>query len=218
MNEITPDRVMSSLIVYDPNYRFSLSQRYYQKNSDGSVTPAEINNSECKFLYRLDSITAQHMEVQRALETIIECPNTDIEKYNDYARFCIDKGEKDLLNHFSEQRLDFSLIIPAINQHAKHCLNIEIDGPQHKEPIQKYKDEDRDCLLKELLWAPTLRITNIDDASQYESQLKAFMAPVMEVIATGAEILDEVILPIYIACVTMTMLEIIEQRINNPFG
>lgn len=157
-SEINEERIRESLVLYDKNFRYQNAYNYMEKTREGSIKKANVNNTEIALISSIDSRIAQFIELQKPLEDVIEYPNTDIKKYENYTRFVLNFSKDKIKKKFSEQRLDFALQLPNDN-----CLNIEFDGPTHNDPEQKRLDMKRDKLLESLLWKSTLRVTDIKD-------------------------------------------------------
>ncbi len=62
---------------------------------------------------------------------------------------------------FIDQRMDFSFEMP-VSLGFDSCLDIETDGKNHRDPVQKALDDKRDDYLKSLGWANTLRFLTSD--------------------------------------------------------
>ena len=62
------------------------------KTSDGRINVAEINNVEAHFLSNVDTFKAQHFEMQKFIQKIIEHPCTSARQYSNYARYCLDEN------------------------------------------------------------------------------------------------------------------------------
>lgn len=160
VEKITAEDIIRSLNLFDPEYKFNPKHTLYQKSSNEFV-PAESNDTEIKYLKELPSTLFQFMEPQKSLADVIEYPNTDMRYFVENPHTCFSNTILKIKRKFTNQRLDFSLILPN-----KKCVAIELDGPQHEEPEQRSKDRDRDNLLRELYWNDTIRIDNIDDKNQ----------------------------------------------------
>lgn len=162
IDEITAENVISSLNLFDPDYKFNPKYTLYQKSVSGEFVPAETNDTEIQYLTGLPSMLFQFMEPQKPLEEVIEFPNTDMQYFVSNPHACFANTISKIKNKFNDQRLDFSLVLPN-----KKCVAIELDGPQHQDPEQRTKDRARDNLLRELYWNDTIRIDNIADKRQH---------------------------------------------------
>lgn len=158
-SEIDEKKIRESLILYDRNFTYKNAYNYMEKTADGIIKKANVNNTEIALISSMNPRLAQFVEMQKPLEDVIEYPNTDIKKYENYTRFVLNFSKQQIKDTFSNQRLDFALQLPG-----EHCLNIEFDGPTHDDVEQKYLDKKRDGLLESLLWKSTLRVTDIEDA------------------------------------------------------
>lgn len=204
--------IKKSLIIYDENFHYTASYAYMEKTADGIVKKAQINNTEVALLSSVDSHVAQFIEIQKPLEDLISYPNTDIKKYEDYARYALNYSKKIIENKFSGQRLDFTLQLPN-----EHCLNIEFDGPTHNDTDQKYLDRQRDKLLESLNWEATLRVNDINDEEIPKRINQIFMSAFGEV-EWDKDSLQCITMPLFAARMAKLFLYLVEQGFLKLFS
>lgn len=218
-SSITLNGVLRSLIIYDSQYVFDKNKRYYQKTDSGYLELADLNRIERSFLSdKLNSRIAQHVEIQKPLSNIVKYPNTDAKQYNNYTSYCLGEAIDKIISKVKEQRVDFAIQLPRLNQSLYNCMAIELDGPQHSQLVQSRKDRYRDELTKELLWAETLRIKNIDDADSYKSKIDKFFEPYFTEIAEAWQSMPSILIPLYAARFTMIFLRLIEHGVISIFN
>lgn len=150
--ELSPQNILNSLVIYDREIEDNTFFGYYGKSVDNKVVKIDPSSKEVEFLSKLDPFVFQHMEMQKPVEHLIKCPNTQASKYSGYTNYCLNMALKELLSHFKNQLLDFAITLPG-----GQCMNVEIDGMQHMDSVQAIKDKERDLLCKELNWR-TLRV------------------------------------------------------------
>jgi len=134
-----------------------------------------------------------------------------------------------IAKQFHDQKVDFCFDFPVAINNAD-CMGVEIDGPHHLMVAQKIFDNKRDGLLKELGWAPTVRL----DTSQlnqitasveqsihdflthpYAQQIKDnFIKPIWEK-GGGIEAIQIALSPFAIARVQKAILFLIQNGILN---
>ena len=116
-SSITLNGVLRSLIIYDSQYVFDKNKRYYQKTDSGYLELADLNRIERSFLSdKLNNRIAQHVEIQKPLSNIVKYPNTDAKQYNNYTSYCLGEAIDKIINKVKEQRVDFAIQLPRLNQ------------------------------------------------------------------------------------------------------
>ena len=166
-NDLSEKAIRESLVIYDKDFNYSLDYNYMEKNNRGEVRKAQINNTEVALLSSCNSIASQFMEMQKPVEEVIDYPNTDIKKYEDYARYTMKYSKDKIKDLYVDQRFDFTMTLPC-----EHCLNIEFDGPTHDDPDQEKLDMRRDQLLNSLKWESPLRVKDNKDVQLLERTQK----------------------------------------------
>ena len=162
-NGLSEKGIRESLVIYDKDFHYSLDYNYMEKNNRGEVRKAQVNNTEVGLLSSCDVITSQYMEMQKPVEEVIDYPNTDMKRSEDYTRYILKYTKDRLKNLYADQRFDFTMTLPC-----EHCLNIEFDGPTHNDPNQQKLDMRRDQLLFSLMWEKPLRVKDNKDSRLIE--------------------------------------------------
>ncbi len=74
--------------------------------------------------------------------------------------------------HFEEQKTDFSIELPYFKENnKKKGVVLEVDGSQHKEWKQKNLDSQRDAIMPNIDWHPTIRFaTEIFKTQKFNEQ------------------------------------------------
>ena len=200
------DILLQHICVLDPKFKFDPQGSYYCKTDSNKLTKAAMNATEREFLRRLPRKMGQLLEYQKSVEAIIDFPNTDINKYPDYTKYCLNYTKDKLKAKFKNQMIDFTFQFP-VNAIMNSNVAIELDGPQHEEFLQQQKDRERDTLLTELSWNKTIRITDIH---KHNSSLDKFLNTVPEPVAVDSDIAYLVRFPMFVARVAVSILNLIE--------
>ena len=204
--------IRESLIIHEPKFRFIQKFNYLEKTDNGEVKKAQINNTEVELISSVSPLAAQLMEMQKPVEEVINYPNTDIKRYEDYARYFMNYAKAKIVSSFYGQRFDFTMTLPG-----EHCLNIEFDGPTHNDPEQKELDRKRNQLLTSMKWYDTLRVTDLEDERIKLKTDKILTAAFGDI---GDELcsLDVIVKPILMARITKTFLYLVEQGYIRVFS
>ncbi len=149
-----------------------------------------ISGGEEAFLDRLPSELGEGfgfvvgmLEPQCSISSIIDFPGKRAQIFSKMARMLLDRKLEDKKGDFYDQRVDFSLQLPAANDYqGEDSAVIEIDDLTHEDPSKARLDQIRDDLLRELGWHDTLRFPASPDQKEnmkgYKAslqQLKAFL-------------------------------------------
>ena len=215
VEDLAVDTLLQHISILDPDFNFNTEAVHYHKTEEGTLKVASMNFVEREFLHRLPSKLGQLLEYQKSIESIIDFPNTDISKYPDYTKYCLNYTKDKLKGVFKGQDIDFTFQFPA-DQSMKSAVAIELDGPQHEEFHQRERDRYRDTLLEELYWEKTIRIEDIYARTE---RLESLLNRVPDPVPVESNMAYIVRYPMFVARMALSILNLIESghlNINVP--
>lgn len=212
LDNLDEQSIRESLIIYDRDFRFVQKFNYLEKGDNNEIKKAQINNTEVELISSVAQLNAQFMELQKSVEEVINYPNTDIKKYEEYARYFMNYAKPKIINSFAGQRFDFTMILPG-----EHCLNVEFDGPTHNSIEQKELDRKRNQLLMSMKWETPLRVTDVADPdiiSRTDKIVKEAFGDINNELCS----LKSVVEPLFVARIETTFLYLVEKGYIRVFS
>ena len=213
---ITNKDILNQLIIFDPKYVFKNSYKYcYYKNNECELKLAELNDKEIKFLSAIPSCIAQHLEYNKSIESVIFWPNTRTENYSDYTNFCLDQIPLEIITKFKNQKINYSSTLPN-----NKCAAIELENMHNINAPASMSNKDRDRLLKELYWQPTIKISDINDSEQYIEKLKLLFSDYLNLEDTNIvknKNINYISMPLLAAKFALTLIFLVRNNIIALF-